>query len=860
MSRQFATLDRNRMGPSLTLDESEMQVTCVDAADGQRSIFGTLAGMSGEYAFEAVFWSESQATQEFAIGVTEPDGSVSARAGDTAESIALWPAEGKIRANSTDVATIPTTGERVTLGVRLILSPSSAVVEFYVGGSLVHSESLATGKAWLPAVSLGADRAGAVFARANFGATLFDSLPWRNGWGIARPGIAAVRLAITGHGWMSDGTGMPSHEPFVPYIIAPDKVVIRRKAAPWWMRSGKAASGAACTIQLDNSDGTFDSLRDADARDAAVTLYRAQAMTAESDEVPDVLFTGVVERISEPRDGVVEIVLRDTLARIDKPIPMRYTPPYSDALYTPIPIALGAQRTVQPLLVDGPNRVYLLGDAPMTNVTLVTDMGAPLDPNALPPQYVPALGQTGIALATDAVGRIGVDCSTVGQQYEIPGADDVLDGDGEFGTWGVTVNTYTDTPPSGWTWSGDASGATSALMKRVVSSTTIARIVSDLRWSQVGSATYGEQLATSGTPLLAGRSYRITITVGVVIIRTDTTDDKMGGIRLVSALDFTAASAISSQQYAIREPGTYTFDYRVPTGSNRALYIVSAASMSTAGATIGQCLAEVSDVRVELLGQFMALPLAGISADDAFREVLVNRMGEDPAVYSAADCIALPQYSVGFRFGSTNALDALSQIADEFGAVVFTDKEGAIRVKRLSFDSTPVATFGEDVIVAGSLRIAPDQPASLTTRFGGRPNVDPFSSGDFVTDTAVVPPARRAVLMDESQILYTSSVPLAAEYDYALLAPRRRTRIDDADQLAAEATRVLADYADRRQIITATILYDREIAAAVLPEDLLIGDVVTLNAPSRGIYGRNCVVLGTAHAPAAKTLEVTLWA
>lgn len=862
------------MGPGLLLSESDMQVTTSIACDGARKILGTAPAMAGDYAYECYVWSTSQGdlTGLVSIGIAQPDSSLGAAVGKDAKSIGLWLADGLVKENDVTLGTVAAQGERVCIGVLLHLDPVSAWVEWYANGSLLYHVDLNTGLQWCLALGIGSGTAGDVSAAINAGANRFDcfgsaqsagaEIDVRNGWSIARAGVDTVRLSIVSRGWIGDGSGgLPAHTLFAPYIIGAEKIVIRRAALPWWQRSGRAQSGAACTLSLDNSDGTFNALRDADARDAVVTLQRVTAGIAESSLVPREVYTGVIERVSEPLDGVVEIVLRDTLARLDRPLPMRYTRAFDATPNEQIPVALGVQRTLRPVLIDAPNRIYALGDAPMTNVTLVTDMGAPLDPNALPPQYVPALGQTGIALATDAVGRIGVDCSTVGQQYEIPGAADVLAGDGEFGTWAVAVNTYTDTPPSGWAWSGDASGATSALMKRVVSSTTIARIVSDVRWSQVGSPTYGEQLATTGTPLLAGRSYRITITVRTVIIRTDTTDDKKGGVRLVSALDFTQASAISSQVCAINEPGTYTFDYRVPLGASRALYIVSAASMSTGGSTIGQCLAEVSDIRVELLGQFQSLPLDGIAATDAFREILVNRAGEDAAIYSSADCASLPSYTVGFRFESApNVLDAITQIADEFGAVLFTDRLGVIRIRTLDFSRAPVATFDASNILLGSVRIRADQPQSLTTNFGGRPNLEPFGDSDFVTDTDLVPIARRAALKMQSQILYSSRAPLAAEYEYALSAQRRHTRIDDAAQLATMANGLISLYSERRQVITLTVLYDDEIAPGLAPEDLLLGDVVIVYIPERGIIARNCIVIGTAFSPVAKRLEVTLWA
>lgn len=59
-SRTYAALDRNRLGPGLLLDESDLQITTGIACDGERKVLGSLPVMSGEYAYECYVWSTSQ--------------------------------------------------------------------------------------------------------------------------------------------------------------------------------------------------------------------------------------------------------------------------------------------------------------------------------------------------------------------------------------------------------------------------------------------------------------------------------------------------------------------------------------------------------------------------------------------------------------------------------------------------------------------------------------------------------------------------------------------------------------------------------------------------------------------------------
>ena len=59
-ARLYATLDQNRVGESLLLDQSLLVVTTGEACDIGRMILGTLPAYSGRFAYEAYFWSQSR--------------------------------------------------------------------------------------------------------------------------------------------------------------------------------------------------------------------------------------------------------------------------------------------------------------------------------------------------------------------------------------------------------------------------------------------------------------------------------------------------------------------------------------------------------------------------------------------------------------------------------------------------------------------------------------------------------------------------------------------------------------------------------------------------------------------------------
>lgn len=866
-TRTYATLDRNRIGDSLLLDESDLQITTNAACDGARKVLGTLAVMSGTYAYECYVWSTSRGdlTGLVSIGVAQPDSPLDAAVGNDYNSWGLWPSEGTIVHNNSTVSTPGEVTERVCVGVKLELSPSAATCTWYVDGAEIASASLPTGKAWLPAIGIGSGSPGDISAAVNFGAWRFDTMPptLRSGWSQRRAGIETIYLSMAAEGWMSDGTGAPANKPFGPYVIDPARIVIRRRATPWWQRSGRSGAGATCTVQLDNSDGTFNVLRDADVRDAVVVLQRALASSGRATTAPRTVFTGVIERVGEPRAGTVELTLRDTLSRLDKPLPMRRVPPHYEAAGDTVPVGLGAQRSVQPKLLDGPTRTYLLGDEPATNIVQCSDMAAPLDPNALPPQYTPALSHCAVALETDVVGRLAVDYSTIGQQYEIPGAADVLGGIGTWAGWSASsgMGDWTTTPPPSCTFS-----AIDGRSEMDQPATGTMRIKSYTPW--VSNSVYmGEWVKVGGAPLLAGRSYRLSLRLTQATSWPSGGSAPPGGL-MVRMGDGTGpsnlpADAISAHGVAIAQADVgggrvYTFDFRVPVGADRSLYLIAACPNYLNGISY----VAVRDLRVELLGQYIDLPMDGISVEDAFTEILVERAGEDAAIFNAADCAALDAlgYVTGFRWeDAPNILDALSDIADTYGAVLYTDAAGVIRVTRL-VKGTPVARFDAGSVQDGTVRIAADPAAGLTTAFAGRPNCTPFGDADFVTDTAIVTPARKAALTSDAQILLSAGTGVAGEYSAAIGAERKILRIDDRASLVAEASAVVAQHAERRQIVTFTALFDGdELVSGLAPEDVKIGDTVTLHLPDRGLDEADMVVLGTSLAPANGTLEIVGW-
>lgn len=869
-ARDYATLDRNRMGPALLLDGSDLQLTTSIACDANRTVLGNLPALSGDFAYEIYFWSTSRASLAglLSYGVATADVDLAARLGtDSAGAgYGFAAADGLVQNNSSTIETVQEQGERIALGCHLSLSPSEATCEFLVSGNVVSTIDLPTGVAWYPALSIGGASAGDLVAGINFGQWRFDRLAWRNGWSQQTAGLATITLALVAEGFQTTATDMPPNTPYGPYVLNAGDIAVRRSTLPWHLRDdGNFNPAALTTLTLDNRGNRFAALLGADVKDSVVVLQVIDAPPGGVGVLTgaETIMTGIVEGVQRTKKGQIELTLRDTLTRFDRQMRMRRIAPYWDATAAGkvVPFGRGAQRNVQPILLDAPTRLYLLADVPQTNVTQVSDEGAPLDPNALPPQWTGALDHEGIQLATDAVGRVSSDCSSVGQQYDIPGAADVLDGIGAFSPWAVAVNTPTTTPPDGWLFSNESG---SQLSRRADGSINVARIRTTRPWYPHTSPIYGDYLVVDGEPLLGGRSYRITFRL-VAAVANDPTiggPGNRGGFMLRTALSNDPRDAVTSHGVAIQTPSlstgvVYSIDFTAPLGDPRPVYLIAVASSGlTAGSGTGICYIDIENVKIELLGQFVSLPLDSIGPTALMQDILVDIEGEDPSVFSSADTDAIfaaAGFGIGIRREDTpNLLDLMTEIADQYGAVLFTDELGQIRMRRFLMPEDAgaiVASFSRANVDLKSVRIYPAEAPGLTTQFWCRPNCTPFADGDLVSDTDVVTPAMRAAFKDVGQFSFSTSAQTAREYIRRVDAQRRLLLVDDLAPAKAEAERVVAQMARKRMVCEFVATFERMtlgLGPTVKPHQLYPVDKILVDLPEFDLPSTLMRVIDTA--------------
>lgn len=272
------------------------------------------------------------------------------------------------------------------------------------------------------------------------------------GWfSLNSEGIATIYLSNFEEGMITSPTDTPANTQYRPRLLNLEQFSIKR-APPVWVYGATTVQGAAFgQLQIDNYDGAFDFLVSADLRDTPVILKlppagALQVGTAINSSL--LVATGVIDNVTADSEDIVTLTFKDAIARLDKPLPAMFNPPFVDAgaANTMIPLTFGAFRSVMPQLINSALRQYRLHDVAIANVATVMDKAAPLDPSANPPQYTSAFSGAGLQLQTLPQGLLLVDGCSVGLQAPLPGIQDVLAGSGAFpGTWTGTGGSSTTT-------------------------------------------------------------------------------------------------------------------------------------------------------------------------------------------------------------------------------------------------------------------------------------------------------------------------------------------------------------------------------------------------------------------------------
>jgi hypothetical protein len=913
-AKTYATLNPNAIGADLELDQGNLVVTNLAVGDSSAdasAVFATIPKAVGHARFDCYFYSTSRGDLSgiCSVGLTRPEGALDGAVGDDAYSWGLRPGEGGIWHNGAQVVSGVPVDERRCITVYVNFnSDVGPYLAWFVDGNFYANVFLPTdshgGFFWLPAVSIAASNPGDVSAFCNFGQRPFPLAPqptnsknetldssgstidFFDGWyEVNTEGIANLYLTIIDEAIVTAGTDEPSHKQYKARVANADSFSIKRRPIVWPWGDTSVQLAAYGSLQLDNYDGFYSFLVGADLRDTIVTIKLPAAMALGTSTLirdAPLIATAILDNVTCDNEDIITITLKDTISRLDKTLPVMINPPFVDAgaANRMIPLTFGANRNRVPLLIDGPNRIYQWHDAPVNNLAAVKDIAAPLDPNATPPQYVPALNASGMQLETDPFGKLTGDLSSVGDQVVILGAVDELNGDGIFDSWSGSPSV-----PDNWTWSNGAGSLIQHLDHldgyRV---DNLANILSAFPYYPFGGK-FGDQL-TYASVLQAGKSYRITFKIYSTFASPPSlVGGMLGGIMVRSALSNLAEDAISPHNQPLTEPtsgqGSFAFEFSIPPGADRDLIFIAVASAGpTGGTAVGIGGGIVYDVRLELLGQYVEAPLVGMTLSQLFYEVLIRRAQEDTSVYDAdsvSDIDTAAAYTGGLGISyddPPNILEVLRECLDGYCGTLATNAGGVVVASRLTdpHDGIVIATFDETNVDRG-IRFEADEAASLTTRAGIRRNQSPATSdSDISSDTDIVPAEVKARYMKQSQYTISSSQSPAGQYDFARGAGIFQSVLDDPDDGQIELDRVVGlwspqvyDNGDvttgKRRFVTFSARYDDPAAVGTGTQcdlaDIGFGNVVEFNYPRHGFINTKMSVVGWEIFPFSKRIIIT---
>jgi len=887
----YASMAPTSLGPSLALELGGLVVVSeFDNTDSSRTARATIPSLQVTNAamsarFECTFYGDG-ATEDLAfVGLCKTEHPPSVQIGTNTSSVALDIGSGGIYLDSTLVEATPPIAKEDTVGVYLDRSVSPPVAYFFVNGSFLASAELSTG-AWYPAVSLGNAKAFDLKAYLNFGQRAFEYALATDS-GIEKPSLGWYRTtvqpapayvsSIEGGGYTTTFPDSPAGRTFNPHLLNSGGFTITRKCQVW-TQGGSASNSTFAELEIDNRTGLYDRLLREDWRNQPVTVDVHEVGTAFNTRSR--VATGIIDKIRAGGEDTIRIAMRDRMADLERPVQLRPFPPYVDdgAANRPRPIILGACRNVPPLLFDQENRIYSLSDQAVTNITAVRDKGALLDPHGLEPQYFPRNNLMDLELQTLPEGLLTADVSSEGDQVQIPGADDVLEGKGSFSDWsGVGA-------PDGWTF---VLGGTGELLRVPYQSPQnwSLRMRTTHTYNPTLAGEVGSYIRYDDYDLIPGRTYRISFKVARVVgnppeliggitaglhVRTDITGGELGSVTpwpwpVTGPTGATPAGAQAK-----------TFVYTVPPGSPRKLYFIASSSQTAGGGGNGSALVQIHAISVELLGDVLQyLPLQGIGLTAYMRNIFQNHGGLTQADWDADDT-DLIDAETGYAFGVNirdpmTIKDAAAMPLDTYCATQFVDAAGAIRTRRwrdpaLAKDSEVIATFDVSNIeygVTSDIDLAP----GLTTTIGARRNWQIFGDSDFVTDYVTVPAALRVQFKRLSQLQLPAAGSLPATYQFAEQAPPLDSLLDAPEQAQTEIDRVVRPYTAARtdstarvtintlpRFVTFTHQYDGP------PPTYLFGDIIKVTYNRFGLdAGQQMMVWDTAMEPYNRRITISAW-
>ena len=787
----YSAFDPAALGAGLDLSQSNTVLTVGQTTDINRTARSLYGKSAGAWYGEFLIWGDGTLAGYSSVGVVDSAASLTTYVGGDSHGCGLLLGDGKVKINAADVDTFTAGNVGDIIGVSLVFDDSGIpTVTFAINNAVVSTQTLGAGTYFL-AASLGGVQAGALNCLLNCGQRGFEDGADGAGWYIVPTLLDTIYLA-SGE-YITAPTDDPPSAPFDATILASQSFAVLRQMN-FDIEGGGAVTPATATLELANTPisksnpaGRYD-----DVTAAAAEMIGRPVMLQElaSENAAYSTATGagnfVITDVNTQDENVLRLTLKDSISLLDLPLQNHLILPNAEAnaVNQPWPFVLGAARSVPLTLIDAEKYVYAVSDVPVVGFGYVRDKGDAFDPNASPPDYTIGSGRTTITLGSQAQGVVTGDFSSVGGGTDPTSAADI------FASAGNPFTGTAGTAPTGWVQ--QAGWGTRAPYMHPFRANVV-QFSPDV--SPVGVGGVCMKLSAANT-MLAGRSYRLTVTIETADNAhpySDTTQpgDTQKSLRMVRDKN----SAISNPVWSVPcIPGTYSTVITNTGASFTPIFcVIDAGTGKTPYVNIsGLSLLEIADTYVP--SKTLPIKLAD------FIDAIMAKLRKIGVIipWSRADAEAIDAETgfagIGYAaIGATTARAALSMALASYCACAWMDSTGTLRFTRLAIPEEKTVTLSLDSSdFRSDMAFAPSLLPGLTTQVGYRYNWTILQDSDFVTDFIDVPSSLRRAMSKQCQAVVATAVNLSPAYAAAVFNKPFWSLLDK--QVDAQA---LADYFGR---------------------------------------------------------------
>lgn len=644
----------------------------------------------------------------------------------------------------------------------------------------------------------------------------------------------------------------------------------------WGRSSGSIASG---TLEIDNGEGRYDELVTLDLRNRPAELKVKVGNTLQS------IVTPVIDSVEGVLDETIRIKLKDKLVLFDIPLNVPKFDSAADANVEgrSFPILIGVGRSIPPILWEA-NRdggAYRITYSPLTGIGSVYDKGVRLDETATPPQWEfdSNIGNAGVVLENQTVGKITVDASATGDGILPPSPTDELGGDGDFtvsfsGATGPQTTPTTTGMPTNWSYRtrdsgiiGDASGWGWTHSSNGMRGSTGAAGNNVTGWIE---AIYTGPVSTPFR-FATGKTYRWTVKISSEVrggFSIGFGNPQNPGYLEMYAGPRTASNSslrnvVPSNRRINRwlafsptgEVGTYTGLFTAPSTANNEELIFRF------GGSAASC--RIESVEIIEVPEPSSISLPGVLLKDYVKEIF--RLSNRPeSLLELSDLDAIDPSAREMGYWTDKSVQALSMIRvplDSYSADIYSDREGKIRFARMRDPSleTPDLEINTDNMKSRP-RIYLDTAEGLTNQVGSRRNYYVHSESELAGSIVDLPLDERAKFINADQFSEELEVPLdwPEQYAHAVGANPLRTLYDDKTVASDELQRIIDIYAELRWFVEVEIYLD---ALDNLPD---LNQIAEVTYPRYNLVdGRNMIIVKVEDiltgVERRQTAKLTLW-